>query len=118
MKSETEWFMNRFLVITFLALGCANVLAQGDYQYRVLPEDFNTDKQQQMMRAFLRQDVHAALDERLRELEAALPKGIYVTGSPFRGIGLPDCVLQGQKTAAQILAEVVEKEIEPGQELV
>lgn len=56
--------------------------------------------------------------DHVRELEAALPKGIYVTGSPFRGIGLPDCVLQGQKTAAQILAEVVEKETELGQELV
>jgi hypothetical protein len=40
--------------------------------YRVLPEDFNADKTQQMMRAFLRRQAHEALDGRLRELEEAL----------------------------------------------
>lgn len=39
------------------------------------------------------------------DIEAALPAGLYVTGSPYRGIGLPDCVHQGQQTAARILAE-------------
>lgn len=32
-------------------------------------------------------------------IEAALPTGIYVTGSPYRGIGIPDCVHQAQQTA-------------------
>jgi oxygen-dependent protoporphyrinogen oxidase len=32
-------------------------------------------------------------------IEAALPAGIYVTGSPYRGIGIPDCVHQAQQTA-------------------
>ena len=32
-------------------------------------------------------------------IEAALPDGIYVTGSPYRGIGIPDCVHQAQQTA-------------------
>ena len=39
---------------------------------RVLPKDFNADKEQQMMRAFLRKQVHAAMDARLKELEEAL----------------------------------------------
>ena len=39
---------------------------------QVLPKDFNADKEQQMMRAFLRKQVHAAMDARLKELEEAL----------------------------------------------
>jgi len=37
---------------------------------RVLPEDFNADRKQQMMRSYLRRQVHGALDARLAELEA------------------------------------------------
>jgi len=37
-------------------------------------------------------------------IEAALPDGIYVTGSPYRGIGLPDCVKQAQDTANRVAA--------------
>ena len=40
--------------------------------FRVLPENFNSDKTQQMMRAYQRKKAHAALDSRLEELEAAL----------------------------------------------
>ena len=32
-------------------------------------------------------------------IEAALPAGLFVTGSPYRGIGMPDCVRQAQETA-------------------
>jgi protoporphyrinogen/coproporphyrinogen III oxidase len=39
-------------------------------------------------------------------LEAALPPGITVTGSAFRGIGVPDCVHQGQMTADKVAAMV------------
>ena len=44
--------------------------------------------------------------EHLRRVEAverALPRGIWVTGSPYRGVGLPDCVHQGQMTAIQVV---------------
>ena len=41
-------------------------------ELRVLPKDFNTVKKQQMMRAYLRKQVHAAMDARLKELEDAL----------------------------------------------
>lgn len=40
--------------------------------------------------------------QRVDAIEAALPAGIYVTGSPYRGIGIPDCVHQAQQTAAQV----------------
>lgn len=39
---------------------------------RVLPADFNADKTEQMMRSYLRREVHAALDRRLAEFEKAL----------------------------------------------
>lgn len=41
--------------------------------------------------------------ERVDAIEAALPEGIYVTGSPYRGIGIPDCVYQAQNTAKGVL---------------
>lgn len=46
--------------------------AQALPDYRVLPTDFNADKKNQMMRAYQRKQVHAALDARLKEFEAAL----------------------------------------------
>ena len=46
--------------------------------------------------------------ERVAAIEAALPAGVYVTGSPYRGVGIPDCVKQGQETAAQ-MAERIER---------
>ncbi len=47
--------------------------------------------------------------ERVAAVEAALPPGIFVTGSPYRGVGLPDCVQQAQKTAQQVLDQVGER---------
>lgn len=35
-------------------------------------------------------------------IEAALPEGLFVTGSAYRGIGIPDCVHQAQQTAGKI----------------
>ena len=36
---------------------------------------------------------------RVEAIEAALPPGLYVTGSPYRGVGIPDCVKQAKETA-------------------
>jgi oxygen-dependent protoporphyrinogen oxidase len=36
-------------------------------------------------------------------IEAALPANIFVTGSPYRGIGIPDCVHQGKEIAQKII---------------
>ncbi len=41
--------------------------------------------------------------ERVAALEAALPPGLHLTGSPYRGVGLPDCIKQGQETAGKVL---------------
>lgn len=43
---------------------------------------------------------------RLSAIEQALAKhrGLFVTGSGFRGVGIPDCVADGRATAAQIAA--------------
>ncbi|QDT26394.1 Acetyl xylan esterase (AXE1) [Gimesia panareensis] len=53
-----------------LSIFCNLSLSQD--RYRVLPPDFNADKSQQMMRAWLRTQAHQALDRRQQELEAAL----------------------------------------------
>lgn len=47
--------------------------------------------------------------KRVDVIEAALPEGLYVTGSPYRGVGLPDCVHQGQQTAGKLLASYKER---------
>jgi oxygen-dependent protoporphyrinogen oxidase len=41
--------------------------------------------------------------ERVDAVEAALPQGIYVTGSAYRGIGVPDCIHQSQQTAEKVV---------------
>jgi oxygen-dependent protoporphyrinogen oxidase len=56
--------------------------------------------------------------ERVAAIEEALPAGIRVTGSPYRGIGIPDCVHQGQQTASQVIKELLatsEMELTPSQ---
>jgi oxygen-dependent protoporphyrinogen oxidase len=37
--------------------------------------------------------------ERVADIEVNLPPGIFVSGSPYRGIGIPDCVHQGQQAS-------------------
>ena len=69
--------MNHSMKRMWLSLACAllitlDAFAQGTSDYRVLPADFNADKKNQMMRAYQRERVHAALDARLEELESAL----------------------------------------------
>ena len=47
--------------------------------------------------------------EHLRRVEAverALPQGVWVTGSPYRGVGLPDCVNQSRLTATRIVDQL------------
>ena len=41
--------------------------------------------------------------ERVAAIEQALPAHIYVSGSPYRGVGIPDCVHQAQITAEQVV---------------
>jgi oxygen-dependent protoporphyrinogen oxidase len=39
-------------------------------------------------------------------IEAGLPQGIHVTGSPYRGIGIPDCVHQAQQSADKVWQQI------------
>lgn len=39
-------------------------------------------------------------------IEANLPPGIHVTGSPYRGIGIPDCVHQAQQSAERVWQQI------------
>ena len=41
-------------------------------------------------------------------LEALCPAGLYLAGSAYRGVGIPDCARQGQETAARVLAYVAQ----------
>ena len=43
--------------------------------------------------------------DRLEATAADLP-GLYLTGSAYRGVGLPDCIQQGQTTAEAVLAAI------------
>ncbi len=60
------------LVFAVAALLASAAPAQESDNYRVLPNDFGADKTQQMMRAYLRGQVHDALDARQTQLENAL----------------------------------------------
>lgn len=44
--------------------------------------------------------------ERVETVKNGLPPNVWVTGSPYRGIGLPDCVLQARETATRVLSEL------------
>jgi protoporphyrinogen/coproporphyrinogen III oxidase len=41
--------------------------------------------------------------DRVTAIEARLPPGVYVAGSSYRGVGVPDCVRQGQEAATRAL---------------
>jgi oxygen-dependent protoporphyrinogen oxidase len=43
---------------------------------------------------------------RVEAVERALPPGVWVTGSPYRGVGLPDCVHQSQMTAVRVVEQL------------
>ncbi|MCG2963720.1 hypothetical protein KZ308_28695, partial [Escherichia coli] len=44
--------------------------------------------------------------ERLEEINQAIEeqlKGLYLAGSSYEGLGLPDCIEQGENAAKQVL---------------
>jgi len=41
--------------------------------------------------------------ELVDEIEKTLPDGIYLAGSSYRGIGVPDCIQQGRQAVKNIL---------------
>ncbi len=44
---------------------------------------------------------------RVAAIESALPAGLFVSGSPYRGIGVPDCIRQARETVAAVMAETI-----------
>jgi protoporphyrinogen/coproporphyrinogen III oxidase len=46
---------------------------------------------------------------RVDAIEAALPPGLTVAGSAYRGIGIPDCVQQAQRVAAKVTSHMKEQ---------
>jgi oxygen-dependent protoporphyrinogen oxidase len=46
--------------------------------------------------------------ERVAALEALCPDGLYLAGSAYRGVGIPDCARQGREAAASALEFVKE----------
>ena len=42
-------------------------------------------------------------------LEALCPAGMWLTGSAYRGVGLPDCIHQAQQTAAKVIAHAAQQ---------
>jgi oxygen-dependent protoporphyrinogen oxidase len=44
--------------------------------------------------------------DRVDAIDDALPDGIFVTGSPYRGVGMPDCVHQAQQTATRVVTQI------------
>lgn len=47
--------------------------------------------------------------DQLDDAEAALPSSIFLTGSAYRGIGIPDCVHQSQITAEKVIRSICER---------
>lgn len=55
--------------------------------------------------------------DRVREMYAwceAQP-GVFITGSAFEGVGLPDCVRQGKQTASKVLSYMANQQINKSQ---
>lgn len=50
-------------------------------------------------------------------IEASLPHGIYLTGSAFRGIGMPDCVYQAQQTINKMFEKLQSIAIRNGESI-
>ncbi|MGH2528452.1 MAG: protoporphyrinogen oxidase [Actinomycetota bacterium] len=44
--------------------------------------------------------------ERLARIEGSLPPGVFLAGSGYRGVGLPDCVRSGNEVAGRVLAHL------------
>ena len=49
----------------------------------------------------------------VRAIEQALPPNVLVTGRPYRGVGLPDCIRQSQDAAAKMV-ELLSANVEVG----
>ena len=67
-----------------------------------IPRKKVTGGRRQQLRSTREWPVQARLDA-MEELLVAFP-GLWLTGSAYRGIGIPDCIHQGTQTAKRLLA--------------
>jgi protoporphyrinogen/coproporphyrinogen III oxidase len=44
--------------------------------------------------------------DRVTAIEAAVPESLYLTGSAFRGVGIPDCIHQAQETVSRLVKDM------------
>ena len=49
--------------------------------------------------------------ERVAAIEASLPPGLWLTGSAYRGVGLPDCIHQSEQTVSRLLSSIPAHEL-------
>jgi oxygen-dependent protoporphyrinogen oxidase len=53
--------------------------------------------------------------DRVTQIEQGLPPGVAVTGSSYRGLGVPDCIEQGRETASHVISALANRaEIDRG----
>ena len=45
--------------------------------------------------------------QRVAAIESTLPPGLHVTGSPYRGVGIPDCIRQAETVAERIVTGLI-----------
>ena len=69
MSSPPRPFLARTLLSAAVTILIASSSLRSADEFRVLPENFNADKKQQMMRSYLRNLIHQRLDKRLEEIE-------------------------------------------------
>lgn len=46
--------------------------------------------------------------DKVAAMENLCPTGLYLTGSAYRGVGIPDCIQQGQQTAEKLVQQFKE----------
>ncbi|RMH23043.1 MAG: protoporphyrinogen oxidase, partial [Acidobacteria bacterium] len=44
--------------------------------------------------------------QRIRRIESKLPPGLFLAGSPYHGVGLPDCAASGRRAAVAAVAHL------------
>lgn len=49
------------------------------------------------------------------EIEGALPAGLYITGAALRGVGMPDCVYQAQRTVKKMTEQLSAETTQPAE---
>ncbi|HWQ14351.1 MAG TPA: protoporphyrinogen oxidase [Roseiflexaceae bacterium] len=94
-----------------LALDDTALLALAREELRAI---LGIDAEPLFARVYRWQDANPQYDvghlERVAALDALCPEGLYLAGSAYRGVGIPDCVRQGREAGERALALVTSRE--------